>query len=113
MIRVEKLDDMSLLDFNINTYESNHWCPHRGEIRADTVPYLQGSHKKGKFRVIRTADQEAIPYFPGKWISDPDNMSTQPLYCASILMLLCPWRNIQDITDEVLSFEWQWIIFFT
>jgi len=45
MIRGKKLDDMSLLNFSVNTYKSDHLHPCRGEIRAQTVPYLQGSCK--------------------------------------------------------------------
>jgi hypothetical protein len=48
---------------------------------------------------------EAVPYFTGNWIPLADDMSKQPIYCASILMLLCPWGMINDIMEGFLEFE--------
>jgi hypothetical protein len=44
-------------------------------------------------------DEEAVPHFTGNWIPSADDVSKQPIYSASILMLLCLWRMINDIME--------------
>jgi hypothetical protein len=50
-------------------------------------------------------DEEAVPYFIRNWIPLTDDVSKQPIYCASILMLLRPWGMINDIMEGFLDFK--------
>lgn len=46
-----------------------------------------------------------MPHIPGPWFPHADNPHSRSLYCASMLALSKPWRNIVDLkrVDETFS----------
>ena len=109
-LRGELLSGISVLDFFTHTYDSKTTSTpslqeedalsesvppsKRGRPRSTHVAYLP-SHPRAKKadRVVRSANHRHIPNFIGKWF--PSNVDNTPLYCASMLMLLKPWRRLE------------------
>ncbi|KAJ7266935.1 hypothetical protein B0H12DRAFT_1200858 [Mycena haematopus] len=113
--RGEALEDMSYLDYHVNTYdgaplrakrtpgpandEAGGAVEEQGEGREDSrragrpasqrVPYLATAKRKGQ-RVIRNANLETLPHFIGSWFPRQENAE---YYSANMLALLKPWRR--------------------
>jgi len=45
-----------------------------------------------------------LPRFVGRWFPRNDESGTRELYCASMLLLLQPWRKLQDLKDPIETF---------
>lgn len=67
------------------------------------MPYIEGSGREHQARVVRSRNHETMPSFIGQWFPRNDDSRERPFYCASIMALLKPWRNLADI--EGSSFE--------
>ena len=52
-----------------------------------------------------------MPYFPGHWFPRDDDTQQNHLYCASVLALLKPWRNLGDLKDPLQSFQMAYKLF--
>ena len=103
------LDYMNLFDFILNTYED---IEHAHAVSDGVVPYLPGSRKRRKVRVVRPHAQEVVPEVIGGWPPALDDCGDKGLYEASILLLFCPWRDIKHLknghdtfADAFMDFE--------
>jgi hypothetical protein len=67
----------------------------RGRPRNDRVRYLS-DHPKAKtvLRIIRSKVHNNLPNFIGRRFPRGDDPDTYDFYCASMLMLLKPWRDL-------------------
>ena len=110
--RGHELEAFNVLEFFVDTYEDNlcktagdhsNSRPNHTELRGRPaharVLYLPShpQHKK-KQRVIRPDHHRHLPNIVGRWFPKRDPTLPQyPYYCASMLMLLKPWRSLDDL----------------
>ena len=107
--RGKELDEYSVLDFFVDTYEDVLDPEDMDESLEDTdrVPgrpktsyaLYHPSHLKSneRLRKIRQRGHRNLPNFVGRYFPRRDDSNIQDFYCASILTLLKPWRSI--LTD--------------
>lgn len=112
MYRGTFLDDHSLLDFILNTYEQakSHASTTESSSTAGRKPnkrvdYLPERNKPDISRVVRTAGHETLPRFVGPWFPRSDREEKKELHAAAMLMLLRPWRSLSDIKANHTSFS--------
>ncbi|KAH6906301.1 hypothetical protein BKA70DRAFT_1372848 [Coprinopsis sp. MPI-PUGE-AT-0042] len=121
--RGDALESYSFFDFCIGTYEEirkesqeggqteasdeleQEPATIRGRRPNIRVAYQEGAGKPKKCRVIRTKGHETLPRFSSKWIPPSNEPTLYPLYCASVLLLLWPWRSLQDLKGAHASFS--------
>ena len=120
-LRGAGLAESNVIDFFINSYEINidnkSTTPNvggdrtqdygdmsdlsrvprqRGRPRHERIPYLPAHPKSSrKQRIIRGQRHNNLPNFIGRYFPRRDVPDRYPFYCASMLMLLKPWRNIE------------------
>lgn len=106
--RGTELEDYNVLDFFVDTYETEitkadremdlleddaHRGP--GRPRNPRVRYLTTHPKSGTVqRVIRSPGHRNLPNFLGRWFPRNDDETTYNFYCACMLTLLKPWRDL-------------------
>src|SRR6266446_8177011 len=68
----------------------------RGRKRNMRIPYLP-THPKHKQtqHVVRTTGHNNLPNFIGRYFPQRDDPDSRSLYCASMLLLLKPWRVVK------------------
>ncbi|EAU80832.2 hypothetical protein CC1G_04942 [Coprinopsis cinerea okayama7 len=133
--RGDELEEYSLFDFILNTYEQSiretattttvedddNGAPSDaldghdiqsepvrrgvGRPRHHRIPYKVEANKPRKCRIIRSSNHETMPRLVGRWLPPNDEPRLYPLYCASILMLLKPWRQLEDLHGQHPSFS--------
>lgn len=69
------------------------------------IPYRPTSDRHKRCRILRSDDHETIPYFPGSWFPRDDETGDYPLFCATSLALLKPWRDLTMLKDSTQSFR--------
>ena len=107
-LRGEALGDSNVIDFFINTYEVNNTSdnsdnlpdlnhmPRRGRSCHDRVLYLPEHPKfECKQRVLHGKHHNNLPNFIGHYFPRHDDPDEWDFYCASMLMLLKPWRRLE------------------
>jgi hypothetical protein len=122
LARGEELADYNLVDFFVNTYEvdiGKHAEPEPdsedigdsrrrpGRPKGVRVKYLTSheAHNK-KQRVIRSRGHNTFPNFIGSSFPRRDDPEIREFYCACMLMLLKPWRDLKtDLKRSVESWE--------
>ena len=115
-MRGEELTSMNFLDFFLDTYEGEQIpsaegsadddLPRgRGRPRSTRFPYLPAAKKGNRCRIIRTDGHETMPQFAGKWFPRSDDPKVRELYCASMLLLLHPWRELADLKSGNETFD--------
>ncbi|KIK13897.1 hypothetical protein PISMIDRAFT_17662 [Pisolithus microcarpus 441] len=79
----------------------------RGRPRHDRVDYQQlHPHFKEKQRMRRRENHHNLPNFIGRYFPTRDDLDQYTFYCASMLMLLKPWRNVaQDLKSPTQTWE--------
>ncbi|PSS08934.1 hypothetical protein PHLCEN_2v3424, partial [Hermanssonia centrifuga] len=114
--RGEELDDYSVYEFFMNTYEmpkskgkevaaaeedqrhpsSQAEAPRRrGRTANVRSPYLsEHPNATQKERVVRTPRHRNLVNFVGRFFPSREDPTIHEFYCASMLMLLKPWRNV-------------------
>ena len=110
--RGEELANFNFLDFLMDTYEveianSEREKPanvstrdgdeHRGPGRPRNARFRYLSlHPKAKSvqRILRSHGHRNLPNFIGRWFPRSDDKETRDFYCASMLALLKPWRDL-------------------
>jgi hypothetical protein len=111
MDRGSLLDGYCLLDFVRNTYDGTKLAARQSEntanlsqasIRSD---YRSDNGEGSKCRVLRQKGHDTIVEFVGSWIPRNDNMESRGMYCAVMLALLVPWRNLACIHGSSSSIE--------
>jgi len=114
-----ELEDYNVLDFFVDTYETEltradrdaemfNEDVHRGpgRPRNPRVRYLTSHPKSGTVhRVIRSPGHRNLPNFLGRWFPRNDDETIHDFYCASMLVLLKPWR---DLTTDLKSPTESW-----
>ncbi|QRV90295.1 ATP-dependent DNA helicase PIF1 [Ceratobasidium sp. AG-Ba] len=117
IMRGSELEDHSFFSFIANTYEaaitpkdsevdvrenlSVPTNPQRGRPRHARSRYLPDHPKSTtQLRVIRPPGHNTLPNIIGPWIPRNDRPESYDLYCATILTLLKPWRNLKDLHIE-------------
>ena len=106
--RGTELQSYNLVDFFMDTYETEitkadrkveaasediHRGP--GHPRNQRVQYLVTHPKAASVhRVIRCQGHRNLPNFLGRWFPRNDDPDIYDLYCACMLVLLKPWRNL-------------------
>ncbi len=118
-LRGEELADRNVINFFVDTYEEpikkakrNRTSPdadseihdedsdiHRKAGRRPNirVRYV-ASHPKYEsiHRVLRSKGHNALPNFIGQYFPRRDDPEVYPFYCACMLILLKPWRDIRN-----------------
>jgi hypothetical protein len=70
----------------------------RGAPRHPRSRYLDGHPKSTTHqRILRITGHNVLPNVVGPYLPRNDDPDTYQFYCASILALLKPWRNIQEL----------------
>ena len=117
--RGTELEDYNVLDFFVDTYETEITKADRemdlseddarrgpGRPRNPRVRYLTTHPKSGTIhRVIRSLGHRNLPNFVGRWFPRNDDEATHDFYCACMLTLLKPWR---DLTTDLKSSTESW-----
>jgi hypothetical protein len=62
--RGTELEESNFLDFHLNTYPDRN---DRTSPTSQRVPYIQGSGREGKSRVVKKIGHETMPNFIGQW----------------------------------------------
>ena len=126
-LRGKDLADLNVIDFFVNSYEvemdpkskptnvrdhgeadlSDLSRAPRGRPRHERVPYLPAHPKsKCKQRIVRSKHHNNLPSFIGRYFPRRDDPDVYPFSCASMLMLLKPWRNVKtDLKSPSQSWE--------
>jgi hypothetical protein len=94
------LASWSYLDYFLGTYDGRSLperTSDRGRPASHRVPYLESSGHMNHCRIVKAANHETMPYFPGQWFPKRDAMDTSGQFEACMLALLKPWRSITDI----------------
>ena len=113
--RGTEMSEMSFFNFFIDTYEGDKVQPSangRGRKPNERVPYMEGTGHNNKCRVFRTEGHETMPNFIGGWFARNDVEDQQDIYCASMLALFSPWRDIGDLKMECQTFKQAFDLFF-
>ncbi|KIL64897.1 hypothetical protein M378DRAFT_162770, partial [Amanita muscaria Koide BX008] len=113
--RGDALEEYSLWDFVANTYqgesesEATSKGPHtenkRGRPPNPHIPSQEKGSKPTRRRVIRTPGHEHLIRFVGRWFPRNDEATERELYCATILMVFQPWRNLSDLKTGAPNFD--------
>jgi hypothetical protein len=119
---------MSFLEFMVNTYEEPFSRKHRSATKAGQVSnptqdkVLEGprqgrpqntrsryldSHPRSETwgRVIRSKGHNTLPSIVGPYFPRQDDPDQRNYYCASMLALLVPWRNLRELKGPMESWE--------
>ena len=103
-----ELEGYSVLDFFVDTYETEITKADRqaelfdedaprgpGRPRNPRVRYMTTHPKSGTVhRVIRCSGHRNLPNFLGRWFPRNDDEAIHDFYCACMLTLLKPWRDL-------------------
>lgn len=117
--RGTELQDYNLVEFFTDTYEAEITkADHKAELvsedahrgpgrpRNPRVRYLSTHPKSASIhRVIRSARHRNLPNFLGRWFPRNDDPDIYDFYCACMLVLLKPWR---DLTADLKSHTETW-----
>ena len=117
--RGTELEDYNLVDFFTETYETEITKADReaelasedayrgpGRPRNTRVRYLATHPKSASVhRVLRSPKHRNLPNFLGRWFPRNDDPDTYDFYCACMLVLLKPWR---DLATDLKSQEEAW-----
>jgi hypothetical protein len=110
MLRDDQLNTYNVLEFFTNTYEkrisnaeresfserTTTTSPRRGRHPNPRAFYLPEHPKSnGLVRIIRTANHNNLPNMIGPRFPHCDDENTHERYCALMLMLLKPWRDLE------------------
>ena len=124
-LRGPEFEDMGFLSFTVETYErrvvmqnlhvedtedneeSRHISSNEG------CGYLQSHPKKGTHtRVYRSETHNCLPNIVGSWLPRRDGEeNTRPYYYASMLALLKPWRELEELKGDFETWESAFNIF--
>ncbi|GJJ10016.1 hypothetical protein Clacol_004242 [Clathrus columnatus] len=130
--RGHELENYSVLDFFVDTYEgigstkskNNNMVvvedtigedrPLRGRPQNERIRYMDAHPKANdKCRVLRSKSHRNLPNLVGSHLPRKDDASLHEFYCASVMVLLKPWRNINNIKESnqtwQQSFE-KWLV---
>ncbi|KIL65993.1 hypothetical protein M378DRAFT_10301 [Amanita muscaria Koide BX008] len=107
------LEEYSLWDFVVNTYDhirnnetkEEHQGPKRGRPSNLHINYQDSANKPSHCCIVRSPHHEHLVRFVGRWFPRSDDPAVRELYCAEILMVFKPWRNLTDLTNGMATFD--------
>ena len=108
-LRGDMLAKSNVIEFFVNSYEVDRQpqdepnallkgCgKRRGRPRHERVPYFPDHpmHMQ-RMRMLRIPTHNTLPNFIGRPFPRRDDPEEYEFYCASMLMLLKPWRNLAE-----------------
>jgi hypothetical protein len=107
--RGRSLEGLSLWKFVRDTYNGSklplNTKRKKGNLPSDRSTFLNDSDQLSRCRVIRKAGHETIVDFVGPWLPPSESEDEYPMFCATMLALLVPWRNIGAIHQKSISLE--------
>ena len=93
MHRGQAMDNWNVIQFIADSYEVTS-----ATGAVNKVPYLTTHpQEKTRVRVIRHKDHNSIVKLQGRRLPRSDRQEDRALYCASMMMLFTPWRQVGDI----------------
>lgn len=112
--RGSEFEDMGFLSFTVETYErrivtqnanvdDTHQVEENHHVSTnETCRYLTDHPKKTTHtRAHRSENHNFLPNIVGTWLPRRDGEeNTRPYYFASMLALLKPWREIEDLKAD-------------
>jgi hypothetical protein len=126
-LRGVELENYSYLDFRIQTYETKRTSrnhaerdddderdeehvdlpqTHRGRPANLRSNYLEDHPKhETHCRVVRCKGHNTLPSIVGPFFPRRDNPEQRQYYCASMLALLSPWRQLDELKAEESTWE--------
>ena len=112
-LRGAELENYNVLDYFVDTYEEDRKKINvdRQSVGDNRAIELRGrpsqprseygpSHPRyaRKVRVVRADSHRTLPNIVGRWFPKRDPaLSQHSYYCASMLILLKPWRSLRDL----------------
>ncbi|KAI1782352.1 hypothetical protein LXA43DRAFT_906046, partial [Ganoderma leucocontextum] len=82
----------------------------RGRPRNVRSRYLEGHpNADTKHRIVRSAGHNTLTNIIGSWFPRRDDEGTYDTYCAAMLMLLKPWR---DLSSDLKPVDMSWVAAF-
>lgn len=123
--RGSEFEDMGFLSFTVETYErrlvtqnenvdDTHDVEESRHVSTNqNCQYLSNHPKKTTHtRVRRSENHNYLPNIVGSWLPRRDGEeSTRPYYFASMLALLKPWRELEDLKTDRESWQSMFDIF--
>lgn len=117
-----ELENRNLLSFLVDTYETEIDNSLQSKSSAATEqepnPIKQGRkpnlrsrytqehpRHQNRQRIVRSAGHNHLPYFVGPHFPRADDEDQHELYCCSVLVLLKPWRKLQDLKLNYRSWK--------
>jgi PIF1-like helicase len=137
-LRGHELEEMSLIFFLVNTYEERipEGERHRNSDEGTQTTALESDITRGPLksargrpkhershylpshprseecrRTARTAGHNVLPNIIGRYFPRRDDPEMEDLYSASMLALLKPWRNLQTLKSNLLTWRQAFDIF--
>ena len=113
MLRGDTLEKSNIISVFIDTFETqmdnnaHASTKGMGQPRNDCVPYQSmHPHHQTKQCILRREDHNALPNFIGGKFPREKGPDSHELYCASMLVLLKPWRQLStDLKDTDETWE--------
>jgi hypothetical protein len=126
VLRGTAFDDMNFLDFVVETYEI-----HKGKTNEELVDDDDSGHfssrgrkrnLRGDYqlhhpkyetheRILRTDNHNYLPNIVGQWFPRRDIEEDEEFYFASVLALLRPWRDFEDLKEERRTWKEEGLMF--
>ncbi|KAG2029673.1 hypothetical protein BDR03DRAFT_987611 [Suillus americanus] len=107
--RGHEFEQFSYLEHFINTYDirsaADVTSVHKKAGTNFHVPYLAGTSHVGHIHVLHAEGHETMPHIPGPWFPSANDSDSHPFYCALMLALLKPWRDIRMLKKKEDTFE--------
>ncbi len=110
VLRGDAFSDLSVFDYTRHTYETQLKPRQRVDVGEDHVRDSQPRRGRPrnvraqyrdphpcvatKIRVRRSVGHRNLVTIVGRWLPRSDDPDVRELYCASVLMLLVPWRSL-------------------
>ena len=121
--RGTELENCNVLDFFVDSYEADITkADHQAELFEEDAPrgpgrprnprvrYLTSHPKSGSVhRIIRSPGHRNLPNFLGRWFPRNDDEAIHDFYCACMLALFKPWR---ELTSDLKQPTESWAVAF-
>lgn len=124
MLQGVELKQYSFFAFVVDTYEEQIPCKevpdiglkeqtsdqfshlHQGHVPNQRSHYLPKHPKHLTHHwIVQTSGHNTLPNIVGPFFPNPNDESMGMLYCTSMLTLLQPWRQLQNIKEESETFH--------
>jgi PIF1-like helicase len=107
--RGKSLETLSLWEFVRDTYNGSKLTSDselkRNKRFSDRSTFMNDTDQLSKCRVVRKAGHETMVDLVGPWLPRSERGDDYPMFCATMLALLVPWRNIGAIHRTSVSLE--------